>query len=119
MTKRNKLEHGNLLYRLFYGFMFEIFKKGNKRPLEESDLKELNDSMMYKHNSPKFKEYYHKKRDNLSLIKITLRWIFPIYIWQVLDSLYADLVGVGTPFILKELIDWIQNYNDPSISTGE
>ena len=105
---KQKLKHGNFLYRLFYGYIFEIIKIANKKTFEIENLREIDSFIKYKQNNKGFQKYYNKNKKKHSLIIIFLRWILPHFIWSFINSFYGDLSNLCIPFVLKETITWFK-----------
>ena len=115
MAKKQKLRTGNCLSRLFYLFVWPILKTANRKIFEEEDLRRADSSLKYQLNKTKFARFYAQRRKQSSLAMIILKYVMPMYIYQIVCSFYGDLVNLGIPFVLKETISWFRDASaDPS-----
>ena len=111
---KRKLREGNCLQRVFYTFMFKVYRIGLKRPYTKEDFFDIDDDLKYAANLAKFKEYYRKRRGKTPLMFIMFFWVFPTYFFQAITSLYGDLVNLTMPFVLRSIINWFERYSkDP------
>ena len=105
-----KLRSGNCLSLFFYTFMFKVFRIGLKRPYTKEDFFEIDDYLKYRHNLNRLLPFYAKHKNKHSLLWIIFMWALPVAIIQYSLSLYGDLVGIAMPFILREVIFWLEAY---------
>lgn len=112
-----------LFSKVFHTHLRKIFKN-NSETFNFQNLFEMDKSYTYKQNLKEFKEIekseiweqYLKKEKNF------LQVIFQLLGWRYKAGLILDLFGVifiiPIPILVKELIDWLSQKEDPENKNG-
>ena len=107
-SEQDLIIHGNCFTQAFFRFMIPTYKLANRRVFQKTDFKLLPHKLTYHGNYSRYQDSYQQNRNKNSLIVIILKWIFPVYVWSFVCSLWSDGVYFVLPIVLKKIIDWIE-----------
>lgn len=88
--------------------MTKVLSKGKKKFLDFSDLYQMDQIMTYNYHLNLFNTYRQKKEKlGWSFPKIMIRWLIPFWYFIFVGFFIGNVLNIGNPFLLKEMIDWL------------
>ena len=110
------LNSKNIISKLFFYYVIKILKTGSKKIYEITDLYKLDKTLLYRKHKKKFDSYQKKKiLKGWSTKKIVIRWLLKF--WYIIAFLVTivNILEIANPFILKEIINWVEEKNRSKI----
>ena len=109
------LESKNIFSIIFLTYPYKIIKSYSKKTGYNLNLLyKLKKSLIYEYNFPDFMKYFKKNKNKKSFFKIVLSYFFKLWFYSFILFFIYNFIGIGIPFLIRELINWFVEENSSS-----